>query len=130
MEKQKLDREKLSAVCDEDIIYTIAEKIESFERTSKALGFSGPKRQEIKDNYSDAMMRKVRLLEVWKRSQGSDATYLALVEALLKVDERETAEYIVTHVKQLTHVPPPGNSILHICMYHNTVEPAYVTTRI
>ena len=101
LEKKKLDCEKLSAVCDEDIFYTIAEQIESFERlaSSKKLGISAPRRQEIKDNNPDAMMRKVRLLEVWKRSQGSDATYLVLIEALLEVRDRETAEYIVTHVK-------------------------------
>ena len=82
--------------------------MESFDETAVALGISEPKRKEIKANYpSDAMMRKIRLLEVWKRSQGSDATYLALVEAFLKMDDRQTTECIVTFVKQQIHASPP-----------------------
>ena len=106
-------------MCDKEIFQNIAEEIESFEQAATALGISTTTRQEIKDNYpNDSKMRKVRLLEVWKRSQGSDATYLALVEALLKMKDRQTAEYIVTFIKQQTHasqgtkeiVSPGGHS--------------------
>ena len=108
MEKWKLDIKSLCTVRDDAIFHNVADKMESFDKTAVALGVPTPRRQEIKDNYpNDAGMRKIRLLEVWKRSQGSDATYLALVEAFLKMNDRETAEYIVEFVKQQTHPASP-----------------------
>ena len=82
--------------------------MESFDKTAVALGVLPTRRQEIKDDYpNDARMRKVRLLEVWKRSVGDDATYLVLVEAFLKMNDRQTAGYIVTFVKQQINPSPP-----------------------
>ena len=89
--------------------------MESFAQTAVALGISEVKRKEIRDNYpNDAKMRKIRLLEVWKKSQGSDATYLALVKAFLKMNDRQTAEYIVAAVKQQMHPSPPDQGIEEI----------------
>ena len=90
------------------IFHNVAEEMVSFDQTAVALGIPAPRRQEIKANYpNDEKMRKIGLLEVWKRARGDDATYLALVEAFLKMNDRQTAGYIVTFVKQQINPPPP-----------------------
>ena len=114
LEREGLNYHSLTEVCNEEIFHDVAQKMESFEQTAVTLGIRPERRQEIRDNHpADARMRKVRLLEVWKRSKGFDATYLALVEAFLKKDDRVTAECIIMLVKQLSLIEETGNIILH-----------------
>lgn len=101
MQKQQLDVRSLKAVCSENIFHNIVEEMDSFETTVKILSISSRKKTEIEDGFLTANSRKIELLKAWKRFHGFDATYLELVEAFLRAEDRLTADCIVASVKQL-----------------------------
>ena len=107
LKKEKLDIENLCTACDVKIFNHLVKEFQSFERLAVALGLSETEREGIKNENQNDSMRKIRVLEVWKRTKGFDATYLILVEAFLTITDRQAAEYIVAFVKQQTHASPP-----------------------
>ena len=113
LRKQKLLINDLEKPCSKEAFQNVANEMGPFDQTAMAL-IKETKREEIKANYpNDEKMRKIRLLEVWKRSQGFDATYLALVEAFLKIDDRQAAECIVAFVKQLKYASLPDQGTVY-----------------
>ena len=57
----------------------------------------GVSRQDIRDIDKDGheqMDKRRRLLDMWKERNGSNATYIAMITAMLKAQKREEAEAI------------------------------------
>ena len=49
---------------------------------------------------------------MWKRKNGSSATYLALVRALAQIHDHSTAKSVLQHVKQSSGEAPSATSII------------------
>ena len=72
--------------------------------------------QDIKHDGTSEYERRVALLEKWNQYEGSDATYRALIAALLEIQDKNHAEMICKLLKTSksatphSHVPSAGNS--------------------
>ncbi len=61
---------------------------------------------DIKRDYSVEKERRKGFLMLWKERKGNGATYRRLVAALLRIESRQDAEYIVTLLRRDQLQPP------------------------
>ena len=77
-----------------------------------SLGLGRADIEAIKRNNDTDQDRVVALLWKWKEIKGSKATYLALIESLLKCRNEEAAEKVIQYLKtKPTATPLPPSSI-------------------
>ena len=96
-----LQQHRLQRKCSDDLFLTVAKEMRSLQRVAPCLGISDEDIHDLtSDQDSGEMSRKIAALELWKRSKGHEATYLALVQTFLAMNDRQTAEHIVRHAKE------------------------------
>ena len=71
-----------------------------YGRLSSYLGMKRVSAQDAKHDGKSEPDRRVSLLEAWKQMKGSDATYKALIAALLEMERRDDAEIICNFLKE------------------------------
>ena len=65
-----------------------------YERLPAYLDLKGVSAKDIRKDCKSEPERRTALLEAWKQMKGSDATYKALIVALLEIGHRDDAEEI------------------------------------
>ena len=102
MKSYALDCKDLDVTCSKDLNRHLIKQIKSFELTAHYLDIADVKIEAIKNDYKDSEeLKRMKMLQVWKESKGSNATYLALAEAFIQMDSKEVAEFIVKYVKEI-----------------------------
>ena len=71
-----------------------------YGRLSSYLGLKQVCAQDAKQDGKSEPDRRAGLLEAWKQMKGSDATYRALIAALLEMERRDDAEIICNFLKE------------------------------
>ena len=100
--------------CSAELLLTVKDLMKPHEQVAPYLGLSEQKVTNIRRDHPDSEeMRKLEVLQEWKRQKGSGATRRSLVKAFLKMRDRETAEKIVRRVKMFCithhHQPHPND---------------------
>ena len=73
----------------------------SCQKVAPYLGISDEDVDDIaRDHDGGETSRKIATLQLWKKTNGYEATYLALMQAFLSMKDRQTAENIVRHAKE------------------------------
>ena len=97
----KLLQTDLEKQCDDDLLLTLMEKIESFSDTAPYFKLTPPEINEIQLDNNTERTKKLGMLMKWRDKNGSDATYLSIVSIFLCMENRRLAEIVLQHVKDL-----------------------------
>lgn len=97
---------------DEDVLDTKVSHIDSqtiatacsfkWGQLLPLLGVKHPKtvQNDIQNDYSSLPEKRENFFSVWIKEKGSEATYRALIIALLQIKERESAEFVCNLLKE------------------------------
>ena len=78
----QLSQSDLKIECDDKIFLTLIQTILDLETTSASLGLTEAEIESLIIDHTTNRARKLHMLWMWKRKNGSSATYLALVRAM------------------------------------------------
>ena len=82
--------------------------------TAPYFQFTQQEIDEIQNDKPSERSRKLSLLWNWRSRNGSDATYLAIVEVFLRMNDRNLAEIVLRYVKGMfQHQPQPIGSYVY-----------------
>ena len=96
-----LSQTDLEKQCDDELFLTLMQQIQNFKDTAPFFGLTMPEIDEIQEDESKTQSRKRGMLEKWRNKNGSDATYLSIVHIFLNMKNRQLAEIVLQHVKEL-----------------------------
>ena len=90
-------------MCDDDFFLVVIDEMMTYEELAPYLGITRVQIHELKNDYPhEYKLAKMNFLQLWRDKNGPGATMRALVCAFLNVGDREAAEAIVGHVKQIS----------------------------
>ena len=96
---KEIDADELTAPCDNGLFLALAKQILSHEEIGYTLGLTKPDIEHINKDHKETKEKIMAVLFEWRRKVGSSqATHLVLVEALLNMDDRDTAEFVLDHI--------------------------------
>ena len=116
-----LSRIRLEKPCDDNLFLALMLKIPRFKNVAPFFGFTQPEIEAIHQEYNNERSQRLHMLWQWKRKNGSNATYLALVTVFLKMEDASLAEFVVQHTKKI-YLTESNNSQLNpekAAMYPN-----------
>ena len=92
----------LNVTCDDNLMTKLPSRILHYQKVGYALGLIEADIKAIHENNHDEELRRMSVLQQWKKRNGSHATYFVLKEAFLSelVNDRETAEFIEDYAKE------------------------------
>lgn len=97
-----LDDQSLNIVCNDDLFKILIDQFTDYELLAPHLNILHPQVYAIQnDTLHNYNLGKLKLLQLWKKQRGHEATYLALVQAFLAANDRHCAECIISHAKHL-----------------------------
>lgn len=96
--KYNLSQQRLSKPCDNNLFVVLTKGIISFDHVVPYFGLTPPDIDEIRSENPTEVLKSYRMLWAWKRKNGSDATYLAIVNIFLEMEDRFLAESVLQHV--------------------------------
>ena len=96
----KLSQTDLDKQCDDELLITLMEKIESFSDTAPYFKLTPPEINEIQSDNNTEKTRKLGMLMKWRDKNGSDATYLSIVSIFLCMENRRLAEIVLKKLTQ------------------------------
>ena len=110
----KLSEASIEKQCYDDLFLTLMIEIPDFEIAAPYFGFTEAEISELRRDFHRERSRKLHMLWSWKRKNGSNATYLAIVKIFLEMNDKQVAELVLKHYceKQLnvphidSHVNP------------------------
>jgi hypothetical protein len=119
LSRWKIDSSTLKQPFSDVHILDFATKLDGWEILAKSVKIPTSEIDTIEEKA--ARLRPMKMLECWKRRCGSEATYGAMIEALLQIDRTDLAEYIIGLIKRsrsanytrssnLVFPPSPSNS--------------------
>ena len=91
----------LNVTCDDNLMTKLPSRILHYQKVGYALGLTEADIKAIHESNNDEELKRMSVLQQWKRRNGSHATYFLLKEAFLSelVNDRETAEFIEDYAK-------------------------------
>ena len=89
----------LGCVCNDDHILEVAKRLTQWRNAALRFGFDRATVEDLINNDWDEEGTRQQMLLRWKQEKGSEATYGALAEVLLKLRQRSLAERAVTFSK-------------------------------
>ena len=94
-----LSRIRLEKPCDDNLFLALMLKIPRFKNVAPFFGFTQPEIEAIHQEYNNERSQRLHMLWQWKRKNGRNATYQALVTVFLKMEDASLAEFVVQHTK-------------------------------
>ena len=108
-----LSQDNLEKPCSDNLLLTLSQEVPSFEVAAPYFGCAQAVIEEIHQDHDKERSKKLHMLWNWKRRNGSDATYLAIVTIFLKMEDRVLAELVlktqcceITSIAIDSHVNP------------------------
>ena len=98
LQTKSLTEEKLSLKCDDKLFLELSSQIPHSGLTlALSLGLTDADEGQIKRDKDNERERIIATLVKWKKKNGDDATYLALVMIFMQCQNRELAEFILDY---------------------------------
>ena len=114
----------LEKPCDDNLFLDLMLKIRGFDDAAPFFHLTQAEIEAIRCDFNSEKSRRLHMLWQWKRKNGSDATYLALVKVFLHMEDKYLAEIVMQHTKS-TYVTDSNDSCLNpekTTMYPNWDE--------
>ena len=109
LHKYGVSAQQLEKQCAEAVACMVASQIIEYEVLGMYLGLSRSKIHEIKQDHSTScQQRKINIILKWIDKEGSDATELALVDVLLRMEEKHIAELVIVKHSKRDHTALPA----------------------
>ena len=99
--KYNLSQAELKKQCDDDLFLTLMQQIPNFDNAAPFFHLTVPEIDEIQNDQGKTQTKKRGMLEKWRNKNGSDATYFSIVHIFLNMKNRQLAEIVLQHVKEL-----------------------------
>ena len=99
-------RISLEKPCDDNLFLALMFKIPRFDNAAPFFRLTQPEIEAIHRDYDSEKSRRLHMLWKWRRKNGSDATYLALVTVFLQMDDKYLAEFVMQHTKRTVIIEP------------------------
>ena len=96
-------KESLNKPCDDELFVSLMKEMTNFRNSAPFFGLTPPEIENICCDHSNVATENFYMLWTWKNKNGSKATYFAIVEIFLMMENRNLAEHVLQHVK-----PPDG----------------------
>jgi len=100
LQKYNFSQANIRKPCDHNLFLTLLPKISSFKETAPYFGFTQPEIEEISIDKPTEKLRKLYMFWKWKSRNGSDATYLAIVNNFLSMSNKNLAEFVLQHIER------------------------------
>ena len=100
LERFELSSACLEIQCSDSLFLTLNTEIRRFENAAPHFGFTQPEIEELHRDFDSERRKKLEMLWNWRRKNGSDATYIAIVRIFLKMNDKQLAEVVLKHFKQ------------------------------
>ena len=97
--QHKLEKEHLHKECSPDIMLMIAKELSEWNLVGRYLGIPEQDLAAIGRQYDTEAQKKIATFDVWHRREGSNATYLRLVDALYQYGQKELINLLCIIVK-------------------------------
>ena len=108
-----LTQDNLKKQCSDSLLLILTQEIPSFEVAAPYFGCTQSVIEEICQDHDKERSRKLHMLWNWRRRNGSDATYLAIITIFLQMENRLFAELVlktqsceITSIAIDSHVNP------------------------
>ena len=105
-------RNSLEKPCDDNLFLVLMLEIPRFDNAVPFFRLTQPEIEAIHCDYKSEKSRRLHLLWKWRRKNGSDATYLALITIFLQMEDKSLAEFAIQHIKT-TYLTDSNNSRLN-----------------
>ena len=84
--------EKLDQPCKDEHLCELALSITNWQSIAPFLGLTEVEESDIKKNYDDAMIQKIKMLRKWREKFGRQATYRKLARVFTKLNHADLVE--------------------------------------
>ena len=112
--KYSLSNSDIDRKCDDMLFQTLLPQMSNIHDTAPCFGFTQQEIEEIQIDKPSERSRKLSLLWKWRSRNGSDATYLAIVDVFLRMKDQNLAEIVLQHVKGMfQHQSQPIGSYVY-----------------
>ena len=91
-----LSKDNLKKPCCDNLFMALKTEIPSFDDAAPHFGFKLPEIVELRTDGSQERERRLKMLWKWKEKNGSDATYLAIVNIFIEMKNKQLAEGVLT----------------------------------
>ena len=93
-----LSKDNLKKPCCDNLFMALMTEIPSFEDAAPHFGFKQPEIVELRTDGNEERERRLKMLWKWKEKNGSDATYLAIVNIFIEMKNKQLAEVVLTFI--------------------------------
>ena len=100
LERFELSSACLEIQCSDSLFLTLNTEIPSFEDAAPYFGFNQQEIVGLRSGFYTEKRRTLQMLWSWRRKNGSDATYIAILRIFLKMNDKQLAEVVLKHFKQ------------------------------
>ena len=115
-----MTQDNLNIYCDVGLFLALVPEITSFDDTAPYFRLTQSEIEEIRDGTPKARSRKLNMLWKWRSKNGSDATYLSIVNIFIQMRDQRLAELVLNKLrsKEQTQTPPTtGTNTFDYCIY-------------
>ena len=111
LQKYNLSQANIEKPCDDNLFLTLLPQLSSLEVTAPYFGLTQLEIEEIRIHKTKERSRNISMLWKWRKRNGSDATYLAIVQVFVCMRDQNLAEIVLQHIKaRFQHQPKTINS--------------------
>ena len=96
--KYSLSNSEIEKQCDDMLFQILSPQMSNIHDTAPYFGFTQQEIEEIQNDKPSERSRKLSLLWKWRSRNGSDATYLAIVDVFLRMKDQNLAERVLQYV--------------------------------
>ena len=106
LQKYNLSKANVEKQCDDHLFLTLLPQLSNLEVTAPYFELTRPEIEEIRNHKTRERSRNISMLWKWRKKNGSDATYLAIVQVFLCMKDQNLAEIVLQHFKaRFQHQP-------------------------
>ena len=97
LRRNSLRKDQLYLKCDDEFFNSLSRQITHFDLLALNLGLTRPQIEEIRRDKDNERSRIIETLWKWRERNGSNATYLALINVFIEDDNIENAEFVLSY---------------------------------
>ena len=100
LEERKLTIEDLQELCDNSVLRKLAKDLDNWQLVGYNLELTKSDIKAIQSDNTDEESRRIDMLYRWKEKQGSEATYLKLVEGFIDSERLDLVDQALDFLKE------------------------------
>ena len=94
-----MTQDNLNISCDDELFLALIPEITSLDDTAPYFRLTQSEIKEIREDTPGARSRKWNMLQKWRSKNGSDATYLSIVNIFIQMRDQRLAELVLNKLR-------------------------------